>query len=110
MSDNSSARKRLQRVFGKICFIEELGIRNIPMEERRKIKGYNKYQDKITYHHIKEKSKGGKATFENGALIKGYNHSWFHTLSEADKQKINNAMLEFKVAFMQATRKRNRTV
>lgn len=104
MSSNSSARKRLERIFGKICFIEELGIRKIPIEERRKIKGYNKYEDKITYHHIKEKSKGGKATEENGALIKGYNHAWLHTLPEEDKQKINNAMIEFKAAFIQATR------
>lgn len=110
MSKNSGPRKKLERVFGKICFIEELGIRNIPQEERRKIKGYTKYDDKITFHHIKEKSKGGKATFENGALFKGYNHRWFHTLPEEDKDKINNSIIEFKVAFMQATRKRNRII
>ena len=34
MSDNKSARRRLEQLFGKICFIEELGIRNIPKEER----------------------------------------------------------------------------
>ena len=105
MSDNKSARRRLEQLFGKICFIEELGIRNIPKEERRKIKGYTKYDDVITFHHIKERSKGGKATPENGALLKGYNHRWFHTLSPETQAQINNCMLEFKATVLQTTGK-----
>lgn len=81
--------------------IEELGIRYIPREERRKIKGYTKYDDCLTYHHIKEKHKGGQATLQNGALVRGYNHRWLHSLAEEDKQKVNNAIIEFKAAILQ---------
>ena len=37
MSSNSSSRQALEIIFGKICFIEALGIRYIPPKERRKI-------------------------------------------------------------------------
>ena len=60
MSSNRSARMELERLFGKICMIEELGIRNIPKNKRRKIKVYTKYDDVLTYHHIHEKQFGGK--------------------------------------------------
>lgn len=103
MSSNKTARERLEKIFGKICFIEELGIRNIPKEQRRKIKGYTKYDDVITYHHIKERHKGGLATDENGALVRGYNHRWLHSLPEDQKEKINNCMLEFKAAVLHTT-------
>lgn len=35
---NKKARQKLEKIFGKICMVEESGIRKIPMEERRKIK------------------------------------------------------------------------
>ena len=105
MSSNKNARQRLEKIFGKICMIEEIGIRKIPKEQRRKIKGYTKYDDVITYHHIKEKHEGGKATEENGALIKGYNHRWLHTLPEEQKEKINNSIIEFKATVLQTTGK-----
>ena len=72
MSSNKSARQELERLFGKKCMIEELGIRYIPKKQRRTIKGYTKYDECLTYHHIKEKHEGGKATADNGGLIMGY--------------------------------------
>lgn len=105
MSSNRSARQSLEKQFGKICMIEQLGIRNIPKDQRRKIKGYTKYDDIITYHHIKEKQDGGKATDENGALIRGYNHRWLHSLPEDQKQKVNNSILEFKATVLQLNEK-----
>lgn len=101
MSSNRHARQKLERIFGKICFIEELGIRNIPIEKRRKIKGYTKYDDVLTFHHIHEKAKGGTGDPENGALVRGYNHRWLHSLPEEQKEKVNNCMVEFKAAFIQ---------
>lgn len=100
MSDNKSARRELERIFGKICMIEAAGIRYIPKEERRKLKGYNKNHDTITYHHIKEKHLGGKATVENGALVREYNHSWLHQLPSEQKEAVNNALINFKISFI----------
>lgn len=101
MSDNKSARRELERIFGKICMIEASGIRYIPKEERRKIKGYTRYDDQITYHHIHERAKGGKATAENGALVRGYNHRWLHSLPEAQKEEVNQKLIEFKISMIQ---------
>lgn len=99
---NDSARRELERLFGKICFIEKLGIRYIPPRERKKIKGYTKYDDILTFHHISEKHLGGKANAENGALIRGYNHRWLHSLPEHDKQLINEALQEYKISVLKA--------
>ena len=100
MSDNKSARMELERIFGKICMIEEAGIRYIPKEKRKKIKGYTKYDEVLTYHHIKEKHTGGKSTFENGALIRGYNHRWLHSLPEDEKELVNQQLQEYKMRIM----------
>ena len=100
MSSNKSARQELERLFGKKCMIEELGIRYIPKKERRKIKGYTKYDECLTFHHIVERHNGGKATPENGALVKGYNHRWLHTLPDYQKEQINEALQQYKLALL----------
>lgn len=102
MSSNKSARQELERLFGKICFIETLGIRYIPKNQRKRIKGYTKYDDVLTYHHIEERQNGGKATLENGALVRGYNHKWLHSLPEAEKQLVNEAMQKYKASVFRA--------
>lgn len=103
--DNKKARQKLERLYGKICMVEAANIRYIPVEQRRKIRGYTKYDDIITFHHIKEKSKGGKATVENGALVKGYNHRWINSLSEEDREKVNERLVEFKIMTLGITDK-----
>ena len=100
MSSNRAARQELERIFGKICMIEAAGIRYIPKEQRRKLKGYTKYDDILTYHHIKEKQHGGKATVENGAIVRGYNHRWLHSLPEEEKEKVNQQLIEFKATII----------
>ena len=100
MSSNKSARQELERLFGKKCMIEELGIRYIPKKERRKIKGYTKYDECLTFHHIKEKHNGGKTTAENGALVRGYNHRWLHTLPDHQKEQINEALQQYKLSIL----------
>lgn len=79
--------------------IEEAGIRKIPLSQRRKLKGYKKSDDQITYHHLRAKRNGGKATEENGALVKGYNHQWLEGLPEEEREAINNRLREFKLNF-----------
>lgn len=76
MSSNKGIRKAMINKYGKICFMEAAGIRQIPKEERKKIKGYKKTDEKLTYHHIVPKSEHGQATEENGAILKKYNHEW----------------------------------
>lgn len=57
MSSNKHIKEIMMRRYGKICMMEEAGIRYIPIEERRKLKGYQSNQEVITYHHLRPKSK-----------------------------------------------------
>lgn len=104
MSKNKGARSLLIQIFGNECMIEKLGIRKIPIEKRKRIKGYKKTQETITYHHIHKREKGGKSTVENGALIKGYNHEWLHSLPEEQQEEINNQIQEYKINFISMLR------
>ena len=103
MSSNKSARIELERIYGKGCMIERAGIRYIPVEKRRKIKGYSRDQEKLTYHHILERKDGGKATVENGAEVKAYNHAWLHSLPEDKKQEVNQKLQDFKLHILEMT-------
>jgi hypothetical protein len=98
---NKEAKRKLILKYGKICFIEELGIRSkedIDKEKRIRYKGKKQRAicDEITYHHILEKCKGGKATVENGALLRYINHQWLHRLSKEKQAKINELFKEYK--------------
>lgn len=81
-------------------WLKKHGIRKIPVEKRRKIKGYKKFDEQITFHHLVERSKGGRSTTENGALIKWYNHEWLHSLNDKDKEDVNQKIREYKVNFL----------
>ena len=64
MSSNRRAKERLIQLYGPECFIEKLQLR--PDKERVYTgKSQMKRMRQLTYHHILEKSKGGKATIEN---------------------------------------------
>lgn len=100
MSSNKSIRELMIKKYGEKCMMEEAGIRYIPVEERRKIKGYKKIDETITYHHMKRKCKGGQATEENGALLKWYNHSWLEKQSPATRERINDMLRRYKARFV----------
>lgn len=99
MSSNKTIRELMEKKYGKKCMVEAAGIRFISKETRKKIKGYKKTQEQLTYHHIKEKQEGGKATEENGAVVKGYNHTWIHSLPPEEKEKVNQRLQQYKLNF-----------
>ena len=98
---NQRAKNRLIQKFGKICMVEEAGIRKISRAVRIKIKGYKMSDDIITFHHLIPRRKGGKATPGNGALVKDYNHRWLESLSEEEREDVNNQLRDFKLNFSQ---------
>ena len=70
MSDNKGAKNKLINLYGEECFIDKLHLR--PQEDRPrkyKSKGQLKRMKQLTYHHIRPKSKGGKATVENRSFV-----------------------------------------
>lgn len=96
MSSNKTARKKLEERYGKECFIEKLGIRKFDKPRKYTSKGQKEKMKQLTYHHILEKSKGGKATIENGALLSTENHIWFHQQGEEKQAKMNQMFQEYK--------------
>lgn len=97
MSSNKSAKQKLIDKYGAECFIEKLKIRKLPPETKFSISRKEwKRMNTLTYHHILEKSKGGKATEENGALLKAYNHQWFHQQPPEEQAKMNQMFQDYK--------------
>lgn len=91
--------------YGKVCFIEELGIRT-KQEIKADIKRYKskkqrKRMDELTYHHIVERCNGGATTEENGAILRAINHAWLHRLPQPQKAVINRLLQEYKRAYSQ---------
>lgn len=50
----------------------------------------------LTYHHIKAKRDGGKATVENGACVCRSCHDWLEQLSEQEREKVNDELRAYK--------------
>ncbi len=99
MSSNKEAREQLIKKYGAKCMMEMAGIREVPVELRRRIKGYKKAQEMLTYHHIKPIREGGKATEENGAVLKAYNHAWLESQPQSVRDEVNQKLQEFKLNF-----------
>lgn len=96
MSSNKKAREELERLYGRECFIEKLHLRKDEEQRKYTSKGQMKRMKQLTYHHIKERRKGGKATVENGALLSEQNHIWFHKQSESKQGYMNALFQEYK--------------
>ena len=91
-SKNSKARKKLEKIYGKGCFMERAGIRTIT--------GFKKDAYIMTYHHMRHVSEGGKATVENGANLALENHEFLHSLPREEEEKINNRIRQWKANFL----------
>lgn len=95
MGGNKSVKQKMIQRYGKIDFLDALKIK-IPECKKYKSKNQLKRMKEITYHHIKEKSKGGEATVENGALLTVEHHVWFHQQSPETQKILNDAFQEYK--------------
>lgn len=101
-NENKRVREQLERMYGKESFIKKLKLREkygeghtyMAKGQVRKAIWYRSQQ--LTYHHILEKSKGGKATVENGALLSADDHQWFHKQSKERQREMNEAFQEYK--------------
>lgn len=101
MKSNKKVKEKLIKLYGNECFIEKLHLRKD--KQKYTSKGQMKRMKQLTYHHILERRKGGKATVKNGALLSAENHAWFHKQPK-EKQKMMNDMFqkykELKVEFV----------
>lgn len=95
MSSNKAAKQALIKRYGNKCFIERLHLRDTTGLKYTGC-GQLKRMKQLTYHHILEKSKGGRATIENGALLSEENHEWFHRQPKESQRVMNNMFQELK--------------
>ena len=93
---NKRAKQKLIRLYGAECFIEKLHLREDTEPRRYTSKGQYKRMKQLTYHHIREKSNGGQATIENGALLSAENHIWFNKQSEEAQKQMNELFQKYK--------------
>ena len=101
MSSNKSAKQELIKRYGAECFIEKLHLRKDTTPKRYTSKGQKKRMKQLTYHHIKMKKDGGKATVENGALLSAENHAWFHKQNPQDQAIMNTMFQEYKKQYQE---------
>lgn len=93
---NKRAKERLIELYGAECFIEKLHLRVDTEPHRYKSKGQYKRMKQLTYHHIQERSNGGQATVENGALLSTENHEWFNRQSKEAQRQMNELFQQYK--------------
>ena len=93
---NKKARKKLMKLYGAECFIEKLHLRVDTEPRRYTSKGQRKRMKQLTYHHIREKQYGGKATVENGAILSEENHIWFNEQSKEAQKQMNELFQQYK--------------
>ena len=93
---NKKARKKLIKLYGAECFIEKLHLRTDTEPRQYTSKGQYKRMKQLTYHHIREKQYGGKATVENGALLSAENHIWFNEQSKEAQKQMNELFQRYK--------------
>ena len=102
MSSNKSAKEKLIKLYGAECFIEKLQLRK-EKDRRYTSKGQRKRMKQLTYHHILEKCKGGKATVENGAILSAENHEWFNQQPKEEQARMNDMFQKYKLGIVQFT-------
>ena len=95
---NKKAKERLIQLYGEECFIEKLHLRVDTEPRRYKSKGQYKRMKQLTYHHIRERQHGGKATVENGALLSAENHEWFNKQSKEAQKQMNELFQRYKAS------------
>lgn len=98
-SKNTRIKRKMIAKYGTECWIDKLHLRPVLATAKYTSKGQLKRMKQLTYHHILEKSKGGKATEENGALLSAENHAWFHQQTAEVQRKLNQIFQEYKRRF-----------
>lgn len=97
---NKKAKEALIKLYGAECFIEKLHLRQDTEPRKYTGKAQYKRMKELSYHHILERSRGGKATVENGALLSVENHAWFNKQSREKQREMNNKFQEYKANFL----------
>lgn len=108
-NSNREARLALARIFGNTCMFRKAHVEDF-VDNLGTIKTYKTFKEEkhyaskkakcleqmLTYHHLKHKSEGGRATIENGAIINELAHRYLHLLPRNQEEIINDYLREWK--------------
>lgn len=94
--NNRQAKQKLIELYGAECFIEKLHLRQDNTPRQYTGKAQMKRMKQLTYHHIRERRNGGKATIENGAILSAENHEWFNKQTPEKQAELNRKFQEYK--------------
>ena len=89
MASNKATRELMYQLYGKKCML--CGYK--PKRSFTK----KKCRNPLTYHHMIEKSEGGEATVENGAILCTKCHTWFNKQSKQVQRQMNNYFRKYKM-------------
>lgn len=109
-NDNKKARQQLEQQYGKGCMFKKARVAE-QLEQMPQIRSYRSYlkstrftskkirelEKNITFHHLRHRSEGGKATPENGANINELAHRYIHSLPREQEEIANNMLRKFKL-------------
>ena len=106
---NDAARRRLERVYGKVDMfvkaevekkLEALNIKGYKtFEEELRLKG-RPISQQLTFHHLRHRSEGGDQSPQNGALIGLSRHEYMHSLTREEEEIANNIIRDWKMNFL----------
>lgn len=102
MGDNREVREELERIYGHICMMHEGLHINGYRKTKTNYKGKS-IANQLTYHHIKPRHLGGKATLENGAVLCRACHDYLEQSSPREKAELNRKLQEYKRAKIELT-------
>ena len=113
MASNRTTRLELERIYGEGSMYQKAKTDEY-LSTLPRVKTYKKYLEEkhytrkqrlryeqtMTYHHLKHKSEGGRTTTENGAVVSDSEHQFLHSLPREQEEIINNHIRQWKQDFI----------
>lgn len=104
---NRVIREELEHIYGKGCMfqkayvadrIRQLGVSLTygTFKKKYTLNQQKTLERRMTLHHMKHVSEGGKTTLENGAVINELAHRYLHSLKRHEEERANDMIREWK--------------
>lgn len=106
-SKNRVIREELERIYGKGCMFQKAYVSDRLRQQGVSLtygtfkKKYTLNQQKtlerrMTLHHLKHVSEGGRTSLDNGAVVNELAHRYLHSLKRHEEERANDMLREWK--------------
>lgn len=104
---NRVIRQELERIYGKGCMFQhayvadrlrQLGVSLTygTFKKKYTLNQQKTLERRMTLHHMKHVSEGGKTNLENGAVVNELAHRYLHSLKRHEEERANDFIREYK--------------